>query len=145
MEKERYIVLFIGHSQDKNTLQINVMHAENKEQAAFNTALSVSSDLLINNARFVGVYTPEEIKSLKLEDIIDSDIDYLVIIESELPFDENKSIELLMNDGTLIELAAWSLDYEKHLTRAVIGEKLPSMTTNSSSSLEMGKPVSFIN
>lgn len=139
---ERYIVMFEGSTKGKTTLQVNVVQAENKEHAAFNTALDVSSSLLIENASFSGVYTPEEIEScnsLELKLVID-DSDKFVVIESELPFDENaKSVEMLMKNGTLLDLVRWSLGYEKHLTRVVIGEKLPSMAVNSSSPLEMGK------
>ena len=96
----------------------------------------------MENASFSGVYTPEEIEScnsLELKLVID-DSDKFVVIESELPFDENaKSVEMLMKNGTLLDLVRWSLGYEKHLTRVVIGEKLPSIAVNSSSPLEMGK------
>lgn len=139
---ERYIVMFEGSTKGKATLQVNVVQAENKEHAAFNAALDVSSSLLIENASFSGVYTPEEIEScnsLELKLVID-DSDKFVVIESELPFDENaKSVEMLMKNGTLLDLVRWSLGYEKHLTRVVIGEKLPSIAVNSSSPLEMGK------
>jgi hypothetical protein len=145
---ERYIVLFEGNTKGKTTLQVNVVQAENKEHAAFNAALDVSSSLLIENASFSGVYTPEEIEScnsleLKL-DITDSD--KFVVIEST---DHSKmTVEMLMKSGTLLDcvrwglkLVNWDLKYEKNVSRIIIGEKLPSMTVNSSESLslEMGK------
>jgi hypothetical protein len=58
------------------------------------------------------------------------------------------TVEMLMKSGTLLDcvrwglkLVNWDLKYEKNVSRIIIGEKLPSMTVNSSESLslEMGK------
>ena len=138
---EKYIVLFKGNTRGKDTLQVNVVQAESKEHAAFNAALDVSSSLLIENASFSGVYTPEEIEScnsleLKL-DITDSD-KFIVI---EISDHSKMTVEMLMKSGTLLDCVRWALKYEKNVSRIMIGEKLPSMTVNSSESLslEMGK------
>jgi hypothetical protein len=132
--------MFEGNTKGKATLQVNVVQAENKEHAAFNAALDVSSSLLIENASFSGVYTPEEIEScnsleLKL-DITDSD--KFVVIEIA---DRSKmTVEMLMKSGTLLDCVRWALKYEKNVSRIIIGEKLPSMTVTSESlSFEMGK------
>lgn len=144
---ERYIVMFEGNTKGKTTLQVNIVQAENKEHAAFNAALDASSSLLIENASFSGVYTPEEIEScnsLELKLDID-DSDKFVVIEIT---DRSKmTVEMLMKSGTLLDcvrwslkLVKWDLKYEKNVSRIIIGEKLPSMTVTSESlSLEMGK------
>lgn len=140
MEKERYIVLFEGNTKGKTTLQVNVVQAENKEHAAFNAALDVSSSLLIENASFSGVYTPEEIEScnsleLKL-DITDGD--KFVVIESTNH--STMSVEMLMKSGTLLDSVRWALKYEEPVSRIILGEKLPSISvTSESMSLETGK------
>lgn len=145
---ERYIVMFEGNTKGKTTLQVNVVQAENKEHAAFNTALDVSSSLLIENASFSGVYTPEEIEScnsLELNLDIDNNDKFVVI---EITDRSKMTVEMLMKSGTLLDcvrwglkLVNWDLKYEKNVSRIMIGEKLPSMTVNSfeSLSLEMGK------
>lgn len=141
---ERYIVMFEGNTKGKATLQVNIVQAEDKEHAAFNTALDVSSSLLIENASFSGVYTPEEIEtcnSLELKLDID-DSDKFVVIEIT---DHSKmTVEMLMKSGTLLDcvrwglkLVNWDLKYEKSVSRIIIGEKLPSMTVNSSESLSL--------
>lgn len=144
---ERYIVMFEGSTKGKTTLQVNIVQAEDKEHAAFNAALDASSSLLIENASFSGVYTPEEIEScnsLELKLDID-DSDKFVVIEIT---DHSKmTVEMLMKSGTLLDcvrwslkLVKWDLKYEKNVSRIIIGEKLPSMTVTSESlSLEMGK------
>ena len=145
---ERYIVLFEGSTKGKTTLQVNVVQAEDKEHAAFNAALDVSSSLLIDNASFSGVYTPEEIEScnsIELNLDIDNNDKFVVI---EITDRSKMTVEMLMKSGTLLDLVRWSLKlvnwdlkYEKNVSRIIIGEKLPSMTVNSSESLslEMGK------
>lgn len=145
---ERYIVMFEGSTKGKATLQVNIVQAENKEHAAFNAALDVSSSLLIENASFSGVYTPEEIEScnsLELKLDIDDNDKFVVI---EITDHSKMTVEMLMKSGTLLDcvrwslkLVKWDLKYEKNVSRIIIGEKLPSMTVNSSESLslEMGK------
>lgn len=136
---ERYIVMFEGSTKGKTTLQVNVVQAENKEHAAFNAALDVSSSLLIENASFSGVYTPEEIEScnsleLKLET---TDTDKFVVIESTNH--STMTVEMLMKSGTLLDCVRWALKYEEHVGRIILGDKLPSMiVTSESLSLEMG-------
>ena len=144
---ERYIVMFEGSTKGKATLQVNIVQAEDKEHAAFNTALDVSSSLLIENASFSGVYTPEEIEScnsLELNLDIDNSDKFVMI---EITDHSKMTVEMLMKSGTLLDcvrwglkLVNWDLKYEKSVSRIIIGEKLPSMTVTSESlSLEMGK------
>ena len=137
---ERYIVMFKGSTKGKATLQANIVQAENKEHAAFNAALDVSSSLLIENASFSGVYTPEEIEScnsLELNLDIDSSDKFVMI---EITDHSKMTVEMLMKSGTLLDCVRWALKYEKNVSRIIIGEKLPSMTVTSESlSFEMGK------
>lgn len=137
---ERYIVLFEGNTKGKTTLQVNVVQAEDKEHAAFNAALDVSSSLLIENASFSGVYTPEEIETCNsLEFNLDiDDSDKFVVIEIT---DRSKmTVEMLMKSGTLLDCVRWALKYEEHVSRIILGEKLPSISVTSESMfLEMGK------
>lgn len=123
---ERYIVLFKGSTKGKTTLQVNVVQAEDKEHAAFNAALDISSSLLIENASFSGVYTPEEIEtcnSLELKLDIDNN-DKFVVIESTNH--SMMSVEILMKEGTLLDSVRWALKYEEHASRIILGEKLPT-------------------